>query len=161
MTKQDLQIFIDNYSSSDFSKIKFDWNGEHADKFKDANSDFRMQLCELIILQLDSVKIELIRDIYIELSKCAKEAWCVYNKYHLFAQQLLTRGGTKYLIDYLEGSVMCFDTGLASGRVELSMKQKQNIFDYITDKLKTEKDERTIKLLQIGNDRFKHALNVN
>lgn len=157
----DFQTFADNYTSADFDKIKFDWNGEHADKFHDNNYDFRMQLCEFLITQLDKVKLELIRDLYLELSRWAKEAWCVYGKYHLFAQQLLNRGGTKYLIDYLEGSVQCFDTGLASGRVELTNEQKQNIFDFITTKLETEQSERTTKLLQFGKERFERALNVN
>jgi hypothetical protein len=55
----------------------------------------------------------------------------------------------------------CFDTGLASGRVELTNEQKKNIFDFITTKLKTEQNERTTILLQFGKERFERALNVN
>jgi hypothetical protein len=156
----DFQIFADNYTSSDFDKIKFDWNGEHADKFHDNNYQFRMQLCEFLIPQLEKVKLELIRDLYIELSKCAKEAWSVYGNYHLFAQQLLNRGGTNYIMDYLEGSLQCFDTSLASGRVELTYEQKKNIFDFLTAKLQTEQNEKTTKLLQFGKERFGRAVKV-
>ncbi|MBP6235787.1 MAG: hypothetical protein KA536_06585 [Saprospiraceae bacterium] len=161
MTETELQTFADNYTSADFDKIMFDWNGQHGDNFLDNNYEFRMQLCEFLVPQLDITKLILIRDLFIELSKWAKEAWCVYNKYHLLAQQLLTRGGTSFIIDYLTGASQCFDTGLASGRVILTKDQKQNIFNFITNRLESESDEKTLKLLEFGKDRFKRFLHVD
>ena len=161
MTEIELQTFTENYSSQDFDKIKFDWNGQHAEKFRDNNFDYRMQLCEFLIPQINTVKLDLIRDLYIELSKWAKEAWCVYGKYHLLAQQLLVRGGTDYILDYLNGATQCFDTLLASGRVSLTKEQNQNLLDYINDNLKTTTDESQRNLLQVGKDRFEKALHVN
>lgn len=158
---KDFQTFADNYTSKDFDKIKFDWNGKHADNFHDNNYEFRMQLCEFLIPQLDHVKLELIRDIYLEISKCANELWAVYSKYHLFAQQLINRGETNYLIDYLEGATQCFDTMLASGRITLTKIQKENIINFINDKLITETNERQLKLLTFGIERFEKASYVD
>jgi len=160
MDSQTLQYFVDNYSTADnFDRIKFDWNGQHADKFHDNNYDFRMQLCEFLIPQLDSVKLELIRDLYIELSKWAKEAWCVYNKYHLFGQQLLVRGGTKYLMDYIYSSSQGFDTGLASGRLDISKELARQLFDYIDNKAKTSTDEQEKNRLSFFRQRFELLAN--
>jgi hypothetical protein len=152
-----LQLFADNYSSKDFDKIKFDWNGERGDKFFDNNSKFRMELWGFLIPQLDTVKIELIRDLYSEISKYAKEAWGLPMKYPLFAQQLLNRGGTDYIMDYLFGAMQCFDTVLASGAISLTKEKKQNILNFIMEEMKSEKSEERIRLLKFGQDRFQQG----
>jgi len=95
-----LNNFIENYSSNDFDKIKFDWNGKHADEFKDNNLTFRKELVEYIVPYLSSVNLELIRDLYIELSKLAKEAWGAPKHFNLLGQELILRDYKKYIIDY-------------------------------------------------------------
>ena len=137
-----LQLFVDNYTSDDFDKIKFAWNGEHGDKFVDTNYKFRIELCEFLTPKLDTIKLELLRDLYIELSKCAKEVWGVYKKYPLFAQQLLNRGGSDYIMDYLIGASQCFDTAIASGAISLTKDKKQDILNFILNKIDTEKSKK-------------------
>jgi len=154
MDAQSFQNFADNYTSADFDKIKFDWNGEHGDKLHDKNSDFRTQLCEFLIPQLDTVKIELIRDLYNEIAKHSNEVWGVYNKFHLLGQQLLVRGGTKYLTDYMQGASLSMDTYLGSGRVDISRELAQQILTYLHDKIKTTSDIHEKKLSEGFLKRF-------
>ncbi|MGQ0738069.1 MAG: hypothetical protein ACT4OJ_03325 [Bacteroidota bacterium] len=154
MIQTEFQAFADNYTSADFDKIKFDWNGEHADKFHDNNGEFRMKLCEYLIPQLDTVKLELIRDLYNELAKYANEVWGVYDKFHLFGQQLLVRGGTKYLMDYMQGASLSMDTYLGSGRIEISKELAQKILNILNDKIKTSSDIHEKKLAEGFLKRF-------
>ena len=115
-----LQNFIDNYTSADFGKIKFDWNGQQSDKCDDKNYKFRIELCEFLVPQLEMAKIELIKDLYLELARCGKETWGIYNKFHLFGKQLLMSGGVQYLKYYMQGASLSFDTFLASGQLKLT-----------------------------------------
>jgi len=160
MTQLDFQTFADNYSSADFDKIKFNWNGEHGDKFSDTNYDFRMQLCEFLIPQLNKTKLELIRDLYLETAKSAKETWGVYNQFHLLGDELLKRGGTAYLMDYLEGSAQSMDTHIASGRLTITKEQAKQIVEFIDRKLREPLTDRERNLLgQLGKHRFEHLAN--
>lgn len=135
MKDQELRKFAENYSKSDFEQIKFDWKGKHGDDFRDPNMDFRMKLCELIKSDLSPYSDQLIIDLYLELSKSAKETFGVYLSYHLFANELLKRGGTKYFDIYLEGASQSMDTGLMSGRLDLSEKRIDEILAFIYEKL--------------------------
>lgn len=129
MDKNTIEIFIRQYTRADFYKIRFDWNGKHADDFEDKNYDFRSQVSEYLVNDFNIGNDQLIRDLYIEWSKCSKESWGIYNKYRLFAQQLLERGGSKYLLDYLTGASYSFDTRLASGRITVSDDLRKEIID--------------------------------
>jgi hypothetical protein len=154
MTEIEFQNFVDNYSKDDFEKIRFDWNGKHADEFHDNNYDFRMSLCEFLVDKLVGVKLELISDLFKELGKSSKETWSVYGKFHLFGQQILKRGTPDNVMDYLFGAVQSFDTVLSSGQLDLTTDQKKKIGEYIKTRLQTEKDEKNIRLLKFGLDRF-------
>lgn len=154
MNEIEFQKFADNYSKDDFERIRFDWNGKHADEFHDNNYEFRMGLCEFLADKLDRTKIDLICDLFRELAKCSKEIWGVYYRFHLFGQQILKRGTPEKLIDYLFGAVQSFDTVLASGQLDLTADQKKKIADYIKTRLQTEKDGKNIDLLKFGLDRF-------
>lgn len=96
-----IKNFIKEYSKSDFGKIKFDWNGKHGNELEDPNMAFRMEVCEYLIKDFSIANDELILDLFQELSKSSKETWGVYGNYHLFAQEILDRGRTKYLLTYL------------------------------------------------------------
>lgn len=146
----DFQTFADNYSTANFDMIKFDWNGKHGDKLFDKNAEFRLQLIEFLIPKLETVKLELICDLYTESAKFWKEVWGVDNKFHLLAQQLLVRGGTKYLLDYMQGASLSMDTNLASGRVEISRELAQQILNH----LKTTSDIQEKKLAERYIKRF-------
>jgi hypothetical protein len=151
-----LQNLIDNYSTIEFDRIKFDWNGKHGDEFKDSNTKFRMEVINFIIPQISTVNVNLIRDLYIELSKFAKEAWGVSKGFNLLGQELLLRDYKKYLIDYMEGASQSMDTYLDSGRITLSTSLAKEILDYINNIRATETDERKKSLLDsdLFLDRF-------
>lgn len=155
MDKNSLELFIKNYSSNDFDKIKFDWNEMHADQLKDNNLEFRIELVDFIVPKISEVNIELVRDLYIELSKFAKEAWGAPKHFNILGQELLIRDYKKYLMDYLEGASQSMDTYLDSGRIKISKKLAQEIADYIDEILKGELDDKTQKLLKLfGIERF-------
>ncbi|UOX33946.1 hypothetical protein LXD69_00170 [Flavobacterium sediminilitoris] len=144
MTKNEIQTFAKNYSEKDFDRIKFDWNGKYGDDFEDKNYDFRMQLCEIIKEDFSYSSEKLILDLYLELSKCAKETFGVYNSFHLFANELLERTGIKYFDEYIEGASKSMDTGLSSGHLDLSNKRINEILSHIKSKMANSKNESEI-----------------
>ena len=135
MNTRELIEFAKDYSSDQFDKIKFNWNGKHGDDFVDPNYDFRMQLCEAIKDDFSDCPDQLIVDLYIELAKSAKETFGVYNSFHLFANELLERGGIKYFDTYIEGASQSMDTGLSSGRLNLSKSRIIEILNHIKQKM--------------------------
>lgn len=149
-----IKKFITEYSNSDFERIKFDWNGKHGDKLVDPNMDFRMEVCEFLIKDFSIANDELILDLYQELSKSSKETWEVYRSYHLFAQEILNRGRTKYLLNYLKGASQSFDTGLASGRINLTNEEKKEILDYIDQEMDNELNQDNRKYFEFAQKRF-------
>ena len=158
MTENELQNFIDNYSSADFDKIKLKWNGEYGQNFEDENYDFRLRVCEFIIPQIDKVNIKLIRDLYCETGKTSPMTFGVYLNFHLFADELLKRGGTEYLLDYIRGASHSMDTGMSSGVLTISKEQAKELLDHF-DKLKaTTQDKEEQRLL---NDFIRHRLEHN
>lgn len=136
MTNQELQTYIDNYTAADFERVKLVWNGKYGQDFVDDNYDFRMQVCEFVVPQIDIVKIDLIRDLFCETAKTSPMTFGVYDKFHLFADELLKRGGTKYLLDYIRGASQSMDTGMSSGRLTISKEQAKDLLDYF-DELKS------------------------
>jgi hypothetical protein len=150
----EIEKFIIEYSNSDFEKIKFDWNGKHGDDLEDPNMDFRMKVCEYLIQDFSIAADKLILDLYQELSKSSKETWGVYRSYHLFAQEVLNRGRTKYLLNYLQGASQSFDTSLASGRIELTDSEKNEILDFINKRLKDKVNEENRKYYEFAQQRF-------
>lgn len=158
MTEQELQKYIDNYTSSDFDRIKLVWNGRYGQVFVDDNYDFRMQVCEHVVSQIAKVKIELIRDLYCETGKTSPMTFGVYTKFHLFADELLKRGGTDYLLDYIRGASHSMDTRMSTGRLTISKQTAKELLDYF-DELKSKSiDPEEQKLL---NDYIRQRLEYN
>lgn len=146
MTIQEIQTFIDNYTSTDFGKIKLVWNGKYGNDFEDDNHDFRIQICELVITQIDKVKLELIRDLYCEEGKISPMTFGVYNKFHLLADEILKRGGEDYLLDYIRGASHSMDTKMMSGRLTISKEQAKKLLDHF-DKLRSSSQNKEEQLL--------------
>lgn len=144
MNKQELMRFARNYTSDQFNQIRFDWNGKHGDAFADSNYDFRMQLCEAIKDDLSAYGDQLILDLYLELSKSSKETFGVYLSYHLFANELLERGGVKYFDQYIEGASKSMDTGMASGKLSLSKSRIEEILAHIKNTINNSDNPRKI-----------------
>ncbi len=145
MEKEELIKFAENYSSDQYDEIKFDWNGKHGDDFVDINYDFRIQLCETIKDDFSICPDQLIVDLYIELAKWAKEAFCVYNNFHLFANELLERGGVKNFDKYVEGASKSMDTGMSSGILKLSNSRIKEILSHIKSKLNDSNENDDLK----------------
>jgi hypothetical protein len=158
MTDIEIQNFIDNYTFSDFDKIQMKWNGKYGQDFMDDNYDFRMQVCENVIPIIDKVNIELIRDLYCETGKTSPMTFGVYTKFHLFADELLKRGGREYLLDYIRGASHSMDTGLSSGRLTISNEQAKVLLEYFDQLKATTQDKEEQRLL---NDYIRHRLQYN
>ncbi len=158
MTGQELQTYIDNYTIADFDRIKLKWNGKYGQDFIDDNYDFRMQVCEFVVPKIDKVSIELIRDLYSETAKTSPMTFGVYNKFHLFADELLKRGGTKYLLDYIRGASHSMDTAMSSGRLTISKQFAKELLDYFYELKSKTNDPEEQKLL---NDYIRHRLEYN
>lgn len=158
MNGQELQTYIDNYTKADFDRIKLVWNGKYGQDFVDDNYDFRMQVCEFVVPQIDKVNLELIRDLYCETGKTSPMTFGVYNKFHLFADELLKRGGTKYLLDYIRGASHSMDTGISSGRLTISKQLAKELLDYFDNLKSKTNDSEEQKLL---NDYIRHRLEYN
>lgn len=154
MTDAEIAAFVHAYQPSDLGRIRFDWNGKHADQLRDPNMEFRYAVCEQVSKDFTQASDELIRDLYLELARSSKETWSVYKNFHLFAQELLDRGLTKYLLDYAEGATKSFDTILASGRVKVTDEQRAEIGDFIERELRSSSDDRTKALLEFVRGRF-------
>jgi hypothetical protein len=119
----------------DFNKIQVKWNGKNGKEFDDENDDFRVQLCQFIIPQIDKVNIELIRDLYIEFAKTSEATFGVFMDLNILAQELLTRGGTTYLMDYLKGASHTMDTYMRAGQIHISKDLAREIFSYSAARL--------------------------
>lgn len=158
MTDQELQTYIDNYTSADFNRIKLAWNGKYGQDFVDDNYGFRMQVCEMVIPQIAEVNIELVRDLYCETGKTSPMIFGVYINFHLFADELLKRGGTKYLLDYIRGALHSMDTGIRSGMLTISKQQAKELLDYFDELKLKSTDPEEQKLL---NDYIRQRLEYN
>lgn len=158
MTEQELQTYIDNYTSVNFNRIKLVWNGKYGQDFVDDNYDFRMQVCEMVVPQIAKVNIELVRDLYCETGRTSPMTFSVYVKFHLFADELLKRGGTKYLLDYIRGASHSMDTGISSGSVTISKQQAKVLLDYFDELKLKSTDPEEQKLL---NDFIRQRLEYN
>lgn len=136
MTNQEYIEFAKDYTENQYDQIKFEWNGKHGVEFVDDNYEFRMQLCEAIKDDLSIAPDHLIIDLYQELAKSAKETFGVYTSFHLFANELLVRGGVKYFDVYCEGASKSMDTALSSGRIELNKELQREILTHIKARIR-------------------------
>lgn len=158
MTDQELQTFVNNYTKNEFDRIALKWNGKFGEDFIDDNYDFRMKVCEFVVNQIEQVSIELVRDLYCETGKTSPMTFSVYNKFHLFADELLKRGGKEYMLDYFRGASHSMDTGIRSGMLTISKQQAKELLSYFDDYKSKTNDPEEIKLL---NDFFRHRLEYN
>jgi hypothetical protein len=97
--------FVANYESArDRARLRFAWNGKHADQFRDANYEFRRRVLRPVLANLHAAPIELVRDLYDAETAWAAEAWCVKAEaVRALAEELLTRGGSDFVEDFLAG----------------------------------------------------------
>lgn len=144
-----LEAFIKTYSTADIDNIRF-----NEESLETSNREFRLAVCEVLIKDFSIASDQLILDLYQALSQDAKATWSVYRWYHLFAQELLNRGKTDYLLAYIKGARQSFDTLLASSAVQLSDADKQEIVDFINLRLATHPDDPNKEDFEFALRRF-------
>ena len=154
MNEQEFQLFADNYSSSDFCKIHYDWNGKYGNEFHDSNYDFRMALCQYLLPQIEKVNVQLIRDLFVETSKASAATFGAYINIHVYAQELLERDWRKYLRDYMQGGSYGMDAYLSVGRINIKKDIAQAIFNYVKETIEVTTDGMEKKLFLLFKDRF-------
>ncbi len=152
--EQELQLFADNYKSSDFLKIRYDWNGKYGNEFRDSNYDFRMMLCQYLLPQIEKVGVQLIRDLFVETAKSSEATFGAYINIHVYAQELLKRDWRKYLRDYMQGGSYGMDSYLSIGRIQLNKDVAHEILNYVKETIEVTTDELERKLYILFKDRF-------
>jgi hypothetical protein len=153
MTTQEFQSFADNYTPEDFEQISFKWQGGYGREFKGENDNFRVQLCEFLIPQLQQTRLELLKDLYLEVGKTSEYTFGCYINFHLIGQELLERGGTAYLTVYLQGASHTMDTALTSSKISLSKERAKELLMYFDGKMKNPENAEEAKLYC---DYFRH-----
>lgn len=146
MTPQEFQTFADNYTSADFDRISFQWEGGYGAECKDKNHHFRIQLCQFLIPQLHKTNIDLLRDLYLEEGKISEYTFSCYLNFHLLAQEFLERGGTLYLTDYLRGAYHTMDTVGMSSKIDLSKERAKELLIFFDEKMKNPATKEEAKL---------------
>ena len=126
---EELQQFADNYTSKDFDRIKFDWNGKHGDDFFDPNYDFRMRLSTFLLPQLKEANVQLLRDLYVEIGKSSKVTFSIYSNFHLLAQELISRDWKENLIWYMKGAAQSADAYMSSARIVIDQEVAIDIYE--------------------------------
>src|SRR4051794_22177657 len=84
-------------------RIRFDWNGKHAEGFVDHNLEFRAAVRDAVLADVTSAPLELVCDLFRAETQFSREAWCIVDGVSVLAETLLRSGGPAYLDDYLEG----------------------------------------------------------
>ena len=156
MSDTEFQNFIDNYTESDFDKIKFKWNGKSGDEFYDDNYYFRINLTEYFISDIENVNSDLIRDLYNEMTKCSKPTFGIYNKIHILGQEMLKRDWRKYILDYMIGGTYGMDSYLGTGRINIDQTIAKEIYEYLKIYLKKTDDENIKSLSELNLKRFEY-----
>lgn len=153
MTDNKLQHFIDNYTQDDFDRIRVMWNGKYG-------QEFRQEVCEFVIPQIEKVNILLIRDLYCETAKTSPMTFGIYLNFHFFANELLVRGGNEYLLDYIRGASHSMDTALSSGRLTISKEQAKKLLTHF-DYLKATSQDKDEQRLLSDYIRYRFEYNAN
>jgi hypothetical protein len=145
---------IRSYSESDGRRISFAWNGQHGEHFADANADFRNQVLGLVVDDLQVAPDMLVRDLFLAVTKCSKEAWSIDIRASVLARTLLCRNPEKFLQDYMQGASQSFDAGMATGAVDLPAEVVSMCLELLADELDDIADERERHRLSFFQARF-------
>ncbi|WP_054027702.1 hypothetical protein [Bacillus sp. FJAT-28004] len=149
-------LFLSEYDAELKPLICFKWNEKHGDGFEDANQEFRRYIMNYIF-ENDQLYIskELVSDLFLAESLWAKEAWCVYQKYHLIGEKLLRSGGIQYIDDFLEGAFSSFDTYCSCRMMNLVDYNISNLIYELKNRIKEATDPEQKKRYVNGIELFK------
>jgi len=149
----DVAKFVTNYSGADEDRIRFDWNGKHAEEFVDRNMDFRESVREAVLENVSSAPLVLVRDLFRAETQFSREAWGIVDGVWELAECLLRRGGTAYLDDYLEGKHQSFDASLGSA-FEYDLPLAQAMLAAVQHRLRSFPDSPKVPLWRSGEQLF-------
>ncbi len=151
----DIAAFIARYTSADEARIRFDWNGKHANGFVDRNREFRQPVREAVLADVSAAPLELVRDLFRAETQSSREAWCIVKGVGVLAEALLRRGGTLYLDDYLEGKFQSFDANLGSA-FEGDLPLARAMLAEVRLLLASSPDSAKARIRQAGEELFAH-----
>ncbi|MDB5294521.1 MAG: hypothetical protein JWO31_504 [Phycisphaerales bacterium] len=108
------ETFVSSYTSADETRIRFAWNGKHAEEFVDSNAEFRSPITALVVSSPNAAPIELVRDLFKAETEFSREAWGIEFGVGALAERLLRCDPERFLEDYLRGKFQSFDAHLGS-----------------------------------------------
>ncbi len=136
----DIAAFVDGYAGDDEALICFAWNGNHADRFADANLKFRRKVCDYFTEHRANTRLGLIAALFLAETRHAREAWCVHPVVSALAEELLERGGTEHMGIYMDAMGCGMDGAMASRQVSLSPERLTELIDYCRNELEATSD---------------------
>lgn len=149
-----LEAFVCGYTGVQKGRIDFAWNHQHAEQFHDANQEFRFEVVSFVCENPGAAPVELIRDLFAEQAKWAREAWAAPFHFSELGELLLTRGGTGYLMDFLQSFAASFDTFGACHQMRLDPVTTASLLREVERRLGETTDEQQRSLLESGRDLF-------
>jgi hypothetical protein len=149
----DVVEFIRSYTSADEPRIRFDWNGQHAEGFVDRNMEFRTAVRESVLANVSAAPLALVRDLFRAETQCSREAWGIVEGVGILAENLLRRGGLADLDEYLEGKFQSFDASLGSA-FEYDLPLAQAMLAEVRERLQSSLDSPKMRLWRSGEELF-------
>jgi hypothetical protein len=153
----DVSEFVVGYvSARDRARVTFAWNGEHADRFHDTNEAFRERVLERALKDLDTVPLDLVRDLYDAETAWASQAWCVNAEaVSALARELLTRGGPDFVEDFLAGKVGRGMDAHCAAYFDCSRQLADRLLAEVERRLAAGAEGHQRALLEAGRDIFR------
>jgi hypothetical protein len=149
----DVAAFIASYNSTNERRIRFDWNGKHAEEFVDRNLEFRAVVREAVLADVSAAPLELVRDLFRAETQCSREAWGIVDRVDILAESLLRRGGTQYLDDFLDGKFQSFDASLGSV-FAVDLPLAESMLAAVRQRLQSAPESPRIELWRAGESLF-------
>jgi hypothetical protein len=107
-----------------------------------------------VVYDLQVAPDMLVRDLFLAVTKCSKEAWSIDIRASVLARTLLCRNPEKFLQDYMQGASQSFDAGMATGAVDLPAEVVSMCLELLADELDDIADERERHRLSFFQARF-------
>lgn len=125
-----ITAFVNHFKADDAISIMFDWNGQHSKAFLDRNLDFRRKVLGYFIEHKSEFCLDLICVLYEAETEFSREAWAIHPVVSVLAQELLERGRTKYVKEYLLGMGCGMDAYICVRMIKLSTASRIELLEY-------------------------------
>jgi len=156
----DVALFVSAYSAADEHRIRFAWNGKHAEEFRDSNMDFRKAVRRVVLSDIDAAPIELVRDLFKAETECSREAWGINRGVDVMAERLLRSDPERFVEDYLTGKFQSFDAHLGSA-FPTDSEIAARLLEIVQRRLSENPSDDRRELLVKGRELFEGWLNSN